>query len=135
MGKAVPLVLGVNVSSLTDDVRKALGFSLEHGGAWEISLTVACVPSLVNLEKVKRLEPQEIPSIKTPQSPNATWILLGDEIFSFVVSHSEDVLRPMLTGKSSVPWNAWIGPIITWTIFMAVVSSTLICTAEIFRKR
>lgn len=64
MGRAVPLVFWVDVWGLCGDAGKALGLGTEHGGAWETSLTAACVPGLVDLEKARSLDPYLVPPRK-----------------------------------------------------------------------
>jgi hypothetical protein len=39
------------------------------------------------------------------------------------------------TGERIVPWNVWIGPIITWTLFVGVLLWVSVCLASILRKR
>ncbi len=74
-------------------------------------------------------------SLEAIGKPTANWVPLWNDIPSFIAPHTEEVLLPMLLGESTVPWGAWIGPIIMWTIFMAAVFAILFFTAELFRKR
>jgi hypothetical protein len=46
-----------------------------------------------------------------------------------------DAFTLMSYGEAAVPWKVWLPPIITWTIFSAIIFYAGLCLAVLFRRR
>ncbi len=58
-----------------------------------------------------------------------------DATHPFVLPKDMDVIFDLLMGWVDVPWNAWIIPIIFWTILLFIFAMVPICLGVIMRKR
>lgn len=84
--------------------------------------------------------PQEvIDRVKqNPPSGMAQWF--SDSVLGSVkASHEKVVLTPAGQRESvkvtqTIPWNLWLWPVVTWTIFALMVIAFLICLAEVLRR-
>jgi hypothetical protein len=64
-------------------------------------------------------------------SEYASWL---DRASSWVIPKSEDNAWSFHFGRSKVPWNEWVVPIIMWTLFVTALLFFLMCTATIIRR-
>lgn len=54
---------------------------------------------------------------------------------SFAFMTDEELIRDFWSGGISVPWGAWIVPILFWILFFGVFCFVMMCFAAIVRKR
>lgn len=55
-------------------------------------------------------------------------------ISELVIPTAEHIISPMIMGMEQVPWNAWIMPIVLWTLFGTSVFLGMFFLASIVRK-
>ncbi len=58
-----------------------------------------------------------------------------DRYSSLIHIRDYQALTDMQRGGAQAPWNLWMPPIITWTIFSGVIFYGGLCLAALFRKR
>lgn len=71
------------------------------------------------------------------------WVLLfGHSKYRVFYEQSSPLISPLSReasigfwrGESTVPWDEWIGPIVTWTVFMCVLFFVMFCLVIICRR-
>jgi hypothetical protein len=64
-----------------------------------------------------------------------TYQPLVDSLSDWIIIKDIDAVLGYYVGGASVPWEHWIKPMISWTVFFAIICLALYFLAIIFRKR
>lgn len=62
------------------------------------------------------------------------WVKFLPSLVRLPVLHDPQAIRDFYAGGASVPWKAWIGPIIFWSTYLGGLSLLWICLAGILRR-
>ncbi len=58
-----------------------------------------------------------------------------ERISPLLIPQGEEALLGFYTGRTSVPWDAWITPLILWSLFFMAFFLVAICLATLVKKR
>ncbi len=56
-------------------------------------------------------------------------------ISPLIAPKSEDAIRTLYNGGSTVPWSVWIPPFISWSLFMGVTLFVMMCMGVLVRRK
>lgn len=64
-------------------------------------------------------------------TPENRWVRFHEQLPPWLFPKSPEALRGLLSGESTVPWNAWLVPLACWLVFMMAAYGAMLCLAAI----
>ncbi|MBI3912536.1 MAG: hypothetical protein HY320_16575 [Armatimonadetes bacterium] len=64
-----------------------------------------------------------------------SWAKLHPHLPNWLVPKSRDVMQGMFTGESSVPWAAWLVPLLFWFLVLMALYGAMMCLAVILSRQ